>query len=277
MTDPDALSPASDDGAGPGGAGDPDLGGMSAAMLSALAAHPERMADLIQALGGRVRDAESLLELMGRASREAVRLIEDAHWAGVTAQFAGAPFTAAHTDEAVLVVDEGQYGQGDGPCLTAMRLDRAVAMTIEEFRERWPQLAVAADTVGVRAFLAEPLHARDRAVGSLNLYSARRGGLRTPDRDLLTVLTGYLDRGLTDYSAVQPGEAQAVLLQQTLLRRRLVDHAVGILMTTHDLTAADAAALLNLQADRLGIPVHQAAADIIDQLHRRQSDPPPVE
>ena len=107
MIDPDARFPAPDDHSRPDGPADQDEGGMSPAMLSALAAHPERMVDLIQSLGRRVRDEDGLLDLMGRASREAVRLIDDVHWAGVTAQFAGAPFTAAHTDETVLVVDEG--------------------------------------------------------------------------------------------------------------------------------------------------------------------------
>jgi GAF domain-containing protein len=257
------------------GRGDPDQDRMSPALLRALAAHPEQMADLIHALHRRVHDEESLLDLMGRASREAVRLITDTHWAGVTAQFAGTPFTAAHTDDRVLIVDEGQYGQGDGPCLTAMRLDQQVAMTIDEFRGRWPQLAHAADTAGVKAFLAEPLHARDRAVGSLNLYSARPQGLR-PDPDVLTVLTDYLDRGLTDYSATQPGEDRALYLQQTLRNRSLIDHATGILMATHDLTPAQATDLLNLQAQRLDIPVHQAAADLINH-HTGPNDnrPPP--
>jgi hypothetical protein len=192
---------------------------VSEALLRALTAHPEQMADLIEALKRRVVDEDSLVELMTRAAREAVRLIQDIHWAGVTAQFAGVPVTAAHTEARVLVVDEGQYGQGDGPCLAAIRLDRTVAMTIEQVRDRWPDLARIADTAGVRAFRAEPLHVRDRAVGSLNLYSGRAGGLRTPDPDIVTVLTGYLDRGLTDYSAAQPGEAQAVQLRQHLLLR----------------------------------------------------------
>jgi len=36
------------------------------------------------------------------------------------------------------------------------------------------------------------------------MYSATTGGLQDPDPDLLVVLNGYLDRGLTDYSAPNP-------------------------------------------------------------------------
>ena len=75
---------------------DPPVAGVSAAFIRALAAHPQDMADLMDALHRRVVDEDSLLDLTGSASREAVQLLEDAHWTGVTAQFAGIPVTAAH-------------------------------------------------------------------------------------------------------------------------------------------------------------------------------------
>ncbi len=231
---------------------------------------------MMESLHRRVVDEESLLDLMGRASREAVRLLDDAHWAGVTAQFAGTPFTAAHTDHRVLVVDEGQYGEGDGPCLTAMRIDRRVAMNAGEVNERWPDLAVVAAGVGVRAYLASPLHVREHAVGSLNLYSGRPEGLRTPDPDVLTVLTEYLDRGLNDYSASRPGEDKARRLRQRLRDRQTIDTAVGMLMALHPLTAQEAADLLDLRAAQQDLPVTQVAADLIAEHTPNRPPSPPA-
>jgi hypothetical protein len=187
----------------------------------------------------------------------------------VTAQFAGPPFTAANTDHRVLIVDEGQYGQGDGPCLQAMHTDRAVTMTRDEVTDRWPVLAVATRAAGVRAFHAEPLHARGRAVGSLNLYSATHGGLRDPDPDVLTVLTGYLDRGLTDYSAAQPGEPDAHRLQQILRRRQVINQAVGALMAAHGISAAEALQSLVEQAGE-NSPLEQFARQVITR-HTRST------
>src|ERR1700712_2609806 len=123
---------------------------VSAALLRALAARPELAADLIEALNVPVREAQDLLDLMGRAAREAVRLLAGVDWAGVTAQFDGErPFTAAHTDEKVLFVDESQYPQHDGPCLLAVRSDRQIRMPLTEVEARWPQLAVGARAAGV--------------------------------------------------------------------------------------------------------------------------------
>ena len=218
---------------------------------------------MMRELRRRVVDEQSLLDLMSRASREAVRLIDDAHWAGVTARFDGSPFTAAHTDDRVLVVDEGQYDEGDGPCLSSIREDREIAMVWDEVRERWPHLAETAEAAGVRSFLAEPLHAQETAVGSLNLYSGREGGLRTPDPDLLTVLTEYLDRGLADYSAPQTGEAEALRLRQQLAYRHTIDTAVGMVMARDGIDAAAAARRLDAEAQRRDVPVRRVAMEIL--------------
>jgi hypothetical protein len=212
----------------------------SAAFLRAMSAHPNDMARLVEELHRPVLDEDSLIDLMHRTSREAVRMLVDVHWAGVTAQFAGPPFTAASTNRRVMVVDEGQYGQGDGPCLQALRTDRPVSMTSEQVAERWPVLAEAVRVAGVRSFHAEPLHARRRPVGCLNLYSGRAGEPLRPDPDVLTVLTGYLDRGLTDYSATQPGEPDAHRLQEALRTRFVVNQAIGVLMAAHGITAEQA-------------------------------------
>ena len=248
----------------------------SAAFLRALAARPLDMARLIEELHRRVHDEDSLIDLMYRASHEAVRLVDDVDWAGVTAQFAGPAFTAASTDRRVMVVDEGQYGQGDGPCLQAMRTDQPVSMTSEQVTERWPILAAAAREAGVRAFHAEPLHARQHPVGSLNMYSATAGGLQDPDPDLLVVLTEYLDRGLTDYSAAQPGEPDAYRLQETLRIRFTVNQAIGVLMATHGITADQARTSFHQRlAENPDTTPEQAALHIIDTNTPNPANPEP--
>ncbi len=237
--------------------------GPSPAFLRALAARPEDMARLIEELHRRVHDEDSLIDLMHRTSHEAVRLIDDVDWAGVTAQFAGPPFTAASTNRRVMIVDEGQYGQGDGPCLQAMRTDRAVTMTSEQVAERWSTLADAVQAAGVQAFHAEPLHARRLPVGCLNMYSATAGGLQDPDPDVLSVLTEYLDRGLTDYSAAQPGEPDAYRLQEALRTRFLANQAIGVLMATHGITADEARADFTRQLAAAPGTIEQLARAII--------------
>jgi GAF domain-containing protein len=247
--------------------GPPDEGVVSPALLRALAAHPELMADLIPALNVPIRSAEDLLDLMGRASREAVRLLDDVQWAGVTAQFPDEdPFTTAHTDDTVLIVDEYQYAQQDGPCLQAMRTDRRIRMTLTDVRARWPQLADGAQAAGVHSFLALPLHVRDQAVGSMNLYSSDPHGFADPepDPDILAVLTEYLDRGLTTYTEQQP-TALAPTLRAAMTARTVIEQAVGVLMATNHINAGHARDLLRRQAHGAGVTTVGHAEHILDK------------
>ena len=244
----------------------------SAALVRALAAHPEFMADLIGALNMPVPDADALVELMARASREAVRLVNGVDWAGVTAQFDGhAPFTAAHTGKTVLIVDERQYQQHDGPCLQAMRTNRRTHMTLPQVQTLWPHLADGAASAGVNSFLALPLHAQEgTAIGSLNLYSAGVDTLATPDEDLLTVFAECLDRGLASYRHHQPAFG-AEDLRAALDRRTLIEQAVGVLMADQHLNQVQARDLLGQQAHQ----AHQPTADRARHIIAEQQQPPP--
>jgi hypothetical protein len=219
---------------------------------------------MITELNRPVSDGNSLIDLLYRCSREAVRLLSGVDCAGVTAQFAGPAFTAAHTAERVLIVDEGQYGQGDGPCLQALRTGRAVTMSSEEVSQRWPVLDRAVHIAGVRSFHAEPLHAHDRTVGCLNMYS-RAPGTLVPDPDLLAVLIEFLDRGLTQYAAAQPGGTAAIELQQMLRDRFHINQAIGVLMAVHGVDAGTARDLLDQRAAEQGDSLVRAARVVIEQ------------
>lgn len=254
----------------PPGSGDGDMP-RSAAVMRAAAAHPADVDRLLSELRRPVSDGDSLIDLMHRCSKEAVRLLVGVDWAGVTAQFAGPAFTAAHTEHRVLIVDEGQYGQGDGPCLQAVRTGRRVRMSSEDVADRWPVLDKAVQAVGVRSFYAVPLHAEDHTVGCLNLYGGQPGTL-TPDPDLVTVLTEFLDCGLSDYAAAQPGGTAAALLQGVLRSGFELNQAVGVLMAVHGVNAGTARDLLDQRADEQDTSLIDAAHSVIRQ-HTPTGDP----
>ena len=243
----------------------PDVPGSTAAptpeLLHSLAANPAAMADLIGALHRRVRDAPGLVDLMGRAAREAVRLLPDIGWAGVTAQLEGPPFTAASTDPLVLVVDESQYLADDGPCVRAMRSAAQVSMTLAEVTAAWPSLGAAARQAGVRSFLAVPLSAHSRPVGSLNLYSAESAV--DADPDVLTVLTEYLDRGLTDFLDLHLPPVTDLTLRSAVSGWAVVEQAVGVLMQEHGFSADYARQVLSDEAEDWARTLPEQAAAVI--------------
>ena len=235
----------------------------SAALIRALAAHPEQMATLVESLHRPVVDTESLLDLMSRLSRQAVRILDGVGWAGVTVQFDGVePLTAAHTSERVLVVDEHQYAGGDGPCLRAMRTGETVAMTLAQVAQAWPELGHIAVQVGVRSFLALPLQVQGRTIGVLNFYSDA-DQVPVPDPDFLTVLTEYAGRGFTDYQVHQPPPVTSKALRAALAEWVVVEQAVGVLMQTYGFTTDYAADVLFDQAQDWGRTVLEQAVFIL--------------
>lgn len=239
----------------------------TSALLRSLAANPPVMADLISALHRRVHGASGLLDLMDRAAREAVRLLSGVHWAGVTAQFGGQPFTGTSTDPRVPVIDQSQYSLADGPCLRAMLTDTTVSMTVAEVTATWPVLGAAASGAGIRSFLSAPLHVHGEPVGALNLYSAEPTA-DLVDPDVLAVLTGYLDRGLTHFHQRQPQPTTEAALRAAVAGWVVVEQAVGVLMAVHGFTADYARDVLSDQAEDWGRTLPEQAADVIAQ------DPP---
>lgn len=165
-------------------------------------------------------------------------------WAGITAQFDGPPITAAHTDDRVLVLDEHQYGAGDGPCLRAMRTGEQVRAGRSDIEREWPLLGLAATATGLRSVLAVPLHLHGSAVGALNLYSAD-SAVPEPDRDVLSVLIEYARRGFTAYQhRGRREDPDGTELRRAVAGWTAVEQAVGTLMQQHGFSASYARQVL---------------------------------
>jgi hypothetical protein len=81
------------------------------------------------------------------------------------------------TDARALSIDEEQYDEGAGPCLTAMR-DRGVVSVPDYAAEpRWPHVTAKARDVGVRSGVSLPLLDHGQVLGALNLYGDGAGVL----------------------------------------------------------------------------------------------------
>ena len=88
--------------------------------------------------------------------------------ASVSLLWGDEPSTLASSHDDIRSVDEAQYENDAGPCVSAMREGRPVA--VEDFtrEDRWPQLTDKAAAIGVRSSLSLPLSDGDRySVGSM--------------------------------------------------------------------------------------------------------------
>src|SRR5205085_7738116 len=106
----------------------------------------------------------------------------------------GRPETVGATDHRATDVDAAQYRNGSGPCLDAITNQRIVRVpslpgSAAEWGER---VAAAAVEAGVGSSLSAPLVVDGRALGGLNVYSARLNAFDATAED---TLRAFADRG----------------------------------------------------------------------------------
>jgi serine phosphatase RsbU (regulator of sigma subunit) len=156
---------------------------------------------------------ESILQ---RLAETACTVLESCTCASVTLVDRSRPVTAASTDDAALDVDRAQYATGAGPCLRAARSRKPVFAPLHD--PRWPLIREAAIRHRLVSALSVPLLVGEFALGSLNLYTADRGGLRAETDEVAASLLA--EQGAVAIAAAQALELErrtALTLQRSLL------------------------------------------------------------
>jgi GAF domain-containing protein len=232
---------------------------MSRALMRALSERPLEMADIVGELHRPVVDDETLLDLMGRASSEAVRLLPGVMWAGVTAQFDDIPLTIASSDQRALVLEESQSQYRAGPCMDAIRSGKRIMAHTAELRRAWPALASVAAGLGIRSFMALPLRVHNVPVGALTLYCSDENGLLTLERSVLRVLTEFLEHGLSGYVRAQPEGTAGLRLRVRRHDVNVVSYAIGMIAVLRSIEVDAAIVALHRFAAEQAVPVAEAA------------------
>lgn len=160
------------------------------------------------------------------------RLLPSATDVSVTLVRAGRAETVASTGTLAAQMDERQYEDGHGPCLTAATTGSLVSLPDAAGTQRWPDLAAAARRRGIGSSLSIPVSLPEPVSAGLNLYSERRDGFPEPDVELARTLAAYAAVALTN-----------VPLSQT--SRKLRDAAQALVDSA---TAGSSAALVRAAA-----------------------------
>ncbi len=240
------------------------------------AAVPERADDLSVALGelaGLLLDSDSLEQTLQRVVDLAVRTMPGCTGASVTLVDGERPVTAAHTDDVALAVDAAQYDVGDGPCLDAARQLRRNSVDLRAAKQEFPGFAERARRFGVRSFLAAPLVAGGRGIGSLNLYSTSQDGFDALDEALVGLFTGQASVALANAQLYRAAQQLSEQLTEALASRAVIERAKGALMVTRGVDEGRAFALLRERSQRSNRKLRDVAADVLQPGGPRQQAP----
>ncbi|MCK0516282.1 GAF and ANTAR domain-containing protein [Williamsia sp. DF01-3] len=199
----------------------------------------------------------------------AVNAIPGADGAGLTLLDGDRRNTVVASDDFVVAVDSIQYSLGEGPCITAAERAQTVRSGSLGGDAQWPRFGPRVGRLGVHSVLSLPLKTEGGVLGAMNVYARAKNAF-----DDRAVALGEL---FAVPAAVSVQNAQALAnaltlseqLQKALTNRKVIDHAIGIVVSRSGCTSAEAFAKLREMSQKDHRKLADVAQSIFDDAKRR--------
>ena len=187
-------------------------------------------ADLSSSLAGLSQLSAGLgLEgLLTRVARYAVRAIPGADGAGLTLLEPDRANVIVKSAEFVRLIDDIQYGLGEGPCISAAAEGATMRSASLGGDRRWPRFGPRAGRAGVHSVLSLPLITPGGVVGAMNVYAHAKDAFDERAEELGEIFA--TPAAITVHNAQILAQTERLVnrLQAALTNRALIDQAIGI-------------------------------------------------
>ena len=200
----------------------------------------------------------------------AKRTIPAAGEVSVTLVGAGGAHTAAFTGELALSLDECQYKQGQGPCLTAAGANVTVAIADMTAEARWPEWARHALDAGAHSSLSIGLPLHDSVTGALNIYATKPEAFDDDAITLAQTFGGYAAVAMANAHLYDTTANLAQHMRAAMDSRAVIEQAKGIIMGERRCTPDEAFAILS----RISQDTNRKVRDVAAALVARATEPP---
>lgn len=163
-------------------------------------------------------------------------------------------------------IDELQFDLGEGPRWEALRTRRPVAIPNVKSagHTAWPVFAKALLDLDVSALFVFPLVLGAMDIGIVELYSTSSGPLSSVDHSVALQLTDSVAwKLLRHILTVAPGDNLGPSRDGSLLSRREVHQATGMVLAQTGTSATNALLLLRAHAFSQGLTVREVARDVV--------------
>ncbi|MCW2715967.1 MAG: hypothetical protein JWN88_3014 [Frankiales bacterium] len=201
------------------------------------------------ALANHLVDGVDPVDLLSGLTADCARLLDVASAGLLLADPRGVLHVVAASSERTRDLELFQLQRDQGPCLDCYHGGEPVTVVdLRQERERWPEFADAAESLGFRSVHALPMRLRENVLGALGLFGSEVGELNADDLDLGQALAHVAsvvlvaDRTASDQSQINEQ------LQQALTSRVLIEQAKGMLAQVGGLDMDDAFAVLRRYA-----------------------------
>ncbi len=137
---------------------------------------------------------------------------------------------------------------------------------LTEKQYRYPELA---RKTGLVSLLSVPLFAREKVLGTINIYTREQRLFSDDEVDFVKVVAGQAATAIENARLM----SETLEMKRTLETRKLVERAKGILQYKHNLTEEEAYLRLRNESRRLRRPMRDLAEAVImaDDLNKTQA------
>ena len=216
-------------------------------------------------LAGLVLTEETISSILEMVVGVAVSALPEVAGASVSVVKGKGRFeTTNASSQSVRAVDEGQYEDGAGPCIQALRTGREVKVSLP--CPQWPIFTARAQEAGLGSVMSLPLQAAERTTGALNLYFRHSAGGEGPGADAARSLARQAGTVLANAAALMGAELTNRHLEEALASRDLIGQAKGILMAREGIDADAAFDILRRASQRTDRKLRDIAAEVVSHL-----------
>jgi GAF domain-containing protein len=177
--------------------------------------------------------------------------------AGITLAHRDGRFeTLAASDPLVRDLDALQHQFGEGPCVYAIEAEQVVTVNHLRHDQRWPQFVPCAVGLGLKSQMGLVLHADERKLGGLNLYSTESEVIESDVQHLAELFAAH--------AALALGFARRnEELNSALATRTTIGQAMGILMERYGIDQDQAFGYLRRESSNTNTKLRDIAAEIV--------------
>ena len=180
--------------------------------------------------------------------------------------------TPSATDDLGLELDLEQYRLDEGPCVDALRTHELVRFQVEG-GDPYPRFAEAAASRFVTAVLSTPLHAADKGLGALNMYSGTVPDFPDDQVETARLFADQASVILANGLAYNSSITLNARLQEALLSRDIIGQAKGLIMAREGCGGDEAFGRLRVMSQRENRKLRTVAQELVEA-HERGIAPP---
>jgi hypothetical protein len=201
----------------------------------------------------RITTAETMPEALDDLLKVMGDILPEHLQCGVALVSEGEPAAFASTGLSREVLDEVRGGDGDGPCMEAIRTRDIVVSPDLGSEARWPAWSATAVAAGVHGVLSYPFDVDTLTLGALNLYATRPDAF-VDDLPIIAML-------VADHASLLLRVQMRQLMHENLLGRVqdvpagdvTIERAIGIIMAQRGCPPEQALRHLHDAATHLGV------------------------